>query len=330
MQATILKPPQGIFVFKGRYFQRESKMKLSIRQIKPDDTRLAERLVMRTMNRLREHYQLEPVPYKPTRKNNTMMCHLLKTDPGGTIGAFSGNRLVGYASAMVRDGHWYLAHLFTDAQFQGKGIGKKLLKRVYNLSKDREIHTHSLATFAYNPYAVQLYSQFGMYPLMMLPMMVLKKAKNQTLRKIKNDYDLKAVPITDYDQIEILNKLDKLNRGIYRPEDHKFWIDSQLTKGYIFNHGKKTVGYSLIIRNTMIGPVSSITPEYLIPCLTETINLMRGEETERIIVWVPGSNGSVMDFLFKNRFKLEENEVLMSDRLFARDECYIPASLAFY
>lgn len=305
-------------------------MKLSIRQIKPDDTRLAERLVMRTVNQLREDHNLEAIPYTPTRKNNNMMCHLLKTDPGGTIGAFLGNRLVGYASAMVRDGHWYLAHLFTDSRFQGKGIGRKLLKRVYDFSRDQEVHTHSLATFSYNPFAVQLYSQFGMYPLQMLPMFVLNRARGKAIRKIKNEYDLKSVPINDYSQIEILNKFDKRNRGIYRPEDHKFWIDSQLTIGFIFYHGRKAVGYSLIIRNSSVGPVTSITPEYLIPCLTETINIMRSQKTEKIMVWVTGNSGTIIDFLFKNRFKVEENEVLMSDRLFARDNCYIPASLAFY
>jgi GNAT superfamily N-acetyltransferase len=305
-------------------------MKLSIRKIKPDDTRLAERLVMRTMNRLRETHSMPPVPYKPRRARNTMMCHLLRTDPGGTIGAFSGNRMVGYASAMIRDGHWYLAHLFTDQRFQGKGIGRKLLKRVYNFDKKAEIHTRSLATFAFNPFAVQLYAQFGMYPIQMLPMMSWTYDKKKRVQKIKTDYDLKAIPIEDYEQIPILNRFDLPNRGVCRPEDHKFWIDSQFVHGFIFKYRGRPVGYTWITRDSVIAPVAVSKPKYLIPCLAETINYMRGQKFEKLMVWVPGNNGSVLDFLFQTKFKLEENELLMSDRPFANDECYIPASLAFY
>jgi len=305
-------------------------MKVSIRKLKPDDTTYAERLLMRTINDLREKCGLYLLPYKPKRKRNRMMCHLLKTDPNGAYCAYSGGRMIGYGQAMVRDGHWYLANLFTDRRFQNKGIGRRILKKTLSITKDQEIHTHSLATFAFNPSATALYTSFGFFPIQLLPMMVWKRDERKRLRKVKNDFSFRAIPIEKYEQIEILNKLDKKNRGIYRPEDHKFWIDNEFHRGYIFYHGSKIAGYSMIVRDEVIAPVSANSSEYLLPLLIETINICRTEKSKRVMVWLPGTKGDFLKFLLKHNFKIEENELLMSDRMFYNEDCYIPASLAFF
>lgn len=305
-------------------------MKISIRKMKPDDSIMAARLLMRTVNYLRKKNGLEPMKYKIPRKRNLMMCHLMKTDPNGAYVAFRDDRMIGYGQAMLRDGHWYLANLFTDPRSQNKGIGRKLLSRTLNITKDREVHTHSLATFSYNPLAVALYTSFGFFPIQIFPMMVLTNNEKKPVRKIKNEYTFKAVPTEDYSQIEILNRLDKKNRGVYRPEDHKFWIDSDRHRGHIFYHGRKVAGYADIIDNTVIAPINASSPEYLVPLLIENINLCLANKAKKVIVWVPGTRGDLMQFLLKKKFLIEENEILMSDRMFYNEACYIPASLAFF
>lgn len=307
-------------------------MKISIRRIKPADTNAAERLVMRTFNNLRKQHNMPPIPYKPTRKPNSYFCHILKTDPDLSYGAFVDGKMVAYASAHIRDGHWYLGHLFTDRKMQGQGLGYKLLKKVMKAPEGEEVHTHSLCTFAFNPHAVQIYSRFGMCAHTLLPYYTLKCDKKKKVRKLPNEYQFKVVPIDDYEQIEILNKLDKDNRGIYRPEDHKFWIDSDTAKGYIFYLKNKLIGYSMLIRDAVIAPVSVTNPKYLIPCLTEMINIWLSTESksDSVSLWVQGENHTVQEFLLNNKFKIMETEVLMTDRDFGRPECYLPAMLAMY
>ena len=307
-------------------------MKISIRKLKPEDTIAAERLVMRTYNNLLKQHGMEPIPYKPTRKQNRFYCHILKTDPTLQYAAFANDKLIAYASAMIRDGHWYLAHLFTDQKMQAKGLGAKLLKKVMKIPEGEEVHTRSLCTFAFNHYAVQLYTRFGMYAHTLLPFYSLKRDKKKKIRNIKNEYKFKVESITDYQQIEILNRLDKKNRMIYRPEDHKFWIDNELIKGYIFYLNRKVVGYSMTTRDTIIAPVSVTESRYLLPCLTEAINILLSTETESdsISLWAQGDNGPLQDFLLQHGFKISENELLMTDRMFGRPECYIPALLALY
>lgn len=305
-------------------------MDISIRRMKPEDSIYAARLLMRTVNDLRKKNGLEPMKYKLPRGRNPMMCHLMKTDPKGAYVAYEDDRLIGYGQAMLRDGHWYLANLFADPRSQNKGIGRKLLKRTLAITKGQEVHTHSLATFSYNPLAVALYISFGFYPIQILPMMVLTNDEKKPVRKLRNDISFKTVPTEDYGQIEILNRLDKKNRGIYRPEDHKFWIDSERHQGHIFYHGRKVAGYADIIDNTVIAPVNAASPEYLVPLLIETINICLSNKAKRVIVWIPGTRGDILEFLLKKHFRIEENEILMSDRMFYNEACYIPASLAFF
>ena len=170
-------------------------MDISIRRMKPDDTIYAGRLLMRTVNDLRKKNGLGPMIYKLPRGRNPMMCHLLKTDPEGAYVAYKNDRLIGYGQAMLRDGHWYLANLFADPRNQNKGLGRKLLKRTLAITKGKDVHTYSLATFSYNPLAVALYTSFGFYPIQILPMMILTNDEKKPVRKLKNEIKLKNLPI---------------------------------------------------------------------------------------------------------------------------------------
>jgi len=305
-------------------------MDIKIRKIKPEDTIAAERLIMRTYNKLRKDNGKEPVPYKPTRKKNPTMCHLLNTDPKGAYGAFKDGKMVGYSQAFVRDGQWYLAELFVDSRLQCKGLGSKLLKKSLSITKGEKIHTHSLATFSYNPTAIALYTSFGFPPIRLLPRLQWIKEEKKRKRRLKTEYDFKSVLIESYEQIEILNKLDKKNRGIYRPEEHKYWIDNQEMNGQIFYFGRKVVGYSYAWKDFYIVPVCARSSEFLLPLLKETINILRSRNSEKIALWVTGTNGEIMEFLLKDGFRIEENEVLMSDRMFYHEDSYIPAPLDIF
>jgi ribosomal protein S18 acetylase RimI-like enzyme len=305
-------------------------MDIKIRKIKPEETIAAEKLIMRTYNKLRKDNGMELIPYKPSRKKNPGLCHRMNTDPKGTYGAFKNGKMVGFSQAFIRDGHWYLAELFVDSRLQCKGLGRKLLKKSLSITKDEDVHTHSLATFSYNPTAIALYSSFGFHPIRLLPRMQWAKDKKKKKRKMKTGYDFKSVAIESYKQIEILNKLDKRSRGIYRPEEHKYWIDSEDITGQIFYLGRKVVGYSYSWKDIFIVPVCARSSEYLLPLLKETINILRSRDSEKISLWISGTNGNIMEFLLKDGFKIEENEVLMSDRMFYKEDSYIPAPLDIF
>jgi GNAT superfamily N-acetyltransferase len=306
------------------------KSNISVRRLHSKDIYAANDLVIKTINDLRAKHSMQPYPGPEKKKRNLLMDHLLQTDPSGSFGAFSGRKMVGYSAAMIRDGHWYLAFLFVDSNHQGKGIGRRLLNRSLLITREEDIHTHSLATFAFNAPAVGLYTAYGFHPIEALPMMGWKAKPGKPLRRIRNDIHFRIISITEYDQISILNKLDKKNRGIYRPEEHKFWMDSPNIKGYLFYDGRKLAGYSMIIRDEIIAPVNVTKPVYLIPVLTEMINMHRRPNGGELVLWVPGKRGDVLEFLIKHGFSMRELEILMSDRMFFNLDCYLPATLAFF
>src|SRR6185437_16763356 len=57
-------------------------------------------------------------------------AHILAT--GRSVVAERDGTVVGFASAWIRDGHWFLASLFVDAAAQGAGIGPALLDAVWD------------------------------------------------------------------------------------------------------------------------------------------------------------------------------------------------------
>ena len=118
-----------------------------------------------------------------------LIDHLHTTDPDMFYCAWKGDRLVGFAGAYVRGKQWYLAWLFVHPSLQDKGVGRKLLEKVW---RDRPGMVHSLCTFAFNMQAVGLYSKFGMSPLADLPWM---KAEPLKLKKLKPT-GLKIIDIT--------------------------------------------------------------------------------------------------------------------------------------
>jgi len=280
----------------------------------------AGKLIRTSVNNLRVKNGLKPQRWR-LAGIPPQLDHLRKTDPGLSVCAWDGDKLVGYTSALVRGQQWYLSQLFVHPRYQDKGVGRQMLERVW---QDSPSMTHSLCTFAYNMQAVGIYSRFGMAPLCDLPWLHADPKKTRQLQPT----GLKIIDSHTRADLKWLNELESKIRGYAHPQEWKLWLSNEKYKLYFFtNHGKK-IGYGMILNNMAIAPVGVISPEYMIDVMTEMIRLAKPKKGKKIMLWCPTQNIKLYRFLIEIGFRASELEIFMSDTPYPDWQRYVPATLA--
>jgi GNAT superfamily N-acetyltransferase len=303
--------------------------RLSIRKLREADMTNANRTVMSSFNALRRKNGFKPHRVRITRPE-PFMVHLMRTDPNGCLGAFIGDQMVGYAQSVVREHQWYLAFLFVKPGKWGRGIGRKLLEKTLKTADPTEVTIYSLCTFSYNPQAIALYSSYGMTPTE--PILLFRWARDSktALNPGKPKHDLRVEVINDYDKLGFINKLDEKNRGLMRPEEHKFAIDSSTTELLLFYDGRKRVGYAATMEIGTIAPISAISPDYLEDMTRICITRVLEADSKMIALHCPGSNARMMQVLLEIGIPIVETNLLLTNKPFGRLDHYIPAHLTVF
>jgi GNAT superfamily N-acetyltransferase len=303
--------------------------RLSIRKLKDGEMKQAFRLVVNSSNALMKKVNRKPWRIRITAPHPLMM-HMKHTDPDGCIGAFENDKMVGFASSTIRENHWYLGYLFVAPGRWSRGIGRKLLTRVRATADPHEVDLFSLTTFSYNPQAVALYTSSGMPPYCPIMNVDWKRDSGRKLKLRRPERKLTVRDIDDYEKLGFINKLDKRNRGVTRPEDHKFFIDNDKCKLVSFYDGRKPVGYAVFFKGGWVAPVSAIDPSYLPDMLNGCVRHQLDAECKQIGFNCAGSNGAILQYLLKIGFRIDETLLLMSNRPFGNLLSYLPAHLAIF
>ena len=297
-------------------------LKVIYRKCRKKDLLLAVRLVGKSHNALRRRVGLPPIRRRITRTPHWFL-HLLETDPETHKCAWAGDKIVGFAGAVIRGRQWYLSFLFVHPRYQGRGIGKTLLERVW-----REGHgmSHSLATFAYNPQAIGLYSKFGMAPLSALPMM---QADPKEL-KLSEGSGLEISTVCRRHDLAWMNRLEKEIRGYTRLREWHYWLKDKDHKLYLFRDRGRLVGYSLIGFDYQIAPAGAISNEYLSKVVLESVKSVHPGKDRKVTLWCPPQNIALYQTLVGRGFRISEVELFMSDRDYADWQRYVPATLSVF
>jgi GNAT superfamily N-acetyltransferase len=303
--------------------------RLSIRKLKDDEMKQAFRLVVDSGNAFMRRVNREQWKIRITAPHPLMM-HMKHTDPDGCVGAFENDRMVGFASSIIREHNWHLGYLFVAPGRWGRGIGRRLLTRVIATADPHEVDLFSLCTFAYNSQAVALYSSFGIPPQSLILNLEWRRDSARQLRVRRPERKLTMRHIDDYEKLGFISKLDKRNRGVTRPEDHKFFIDNDNCELVSFYGGRKPVGYAVLYDFGWVAPVSAVDPTYLPDMVTSCVRHQLERECRLIIFNCPGSNGAILQKLLKIGFRIRDTELLMSSKPFGNLDCYLPAHLAIF
>ena len=303
--------------------------RLSIRKLKDNEMKRAYRLVADSGNALQKEFNREQYRIRITAPHPLMM-HMKHTDPEGCVGAFEGERMVGFASSITRENHWYLGYLYIAPGRWSRGLGRKLLTRVIGTVDPHEVNLFSLCTLSFNTQAVALYSSFGMYPQCAILNMEWNRDSGRKLKVGRPDRKLAMRHIDDYEKLGFINKLDKRNRGVTRPEDHKFFIDNDKCELASFYDGRKPVGYTVLYENGWVAPISAVDPAYLPDMMKICVRHQLDRECKLIGLNCPGTNGVVLRQLLKIGLRIDAIDLLISNRPFGNLDSYLPAHLAIF
>jgi GNAT superfamily N-acetyltransferase len=271
-----------------------------------------------------------------------LFAHLQATDPdrfivGTTIGPGDGSsgataeRVIAFASAILRERLWYLSMLFVLPELQRTGIGRQLLAHV--LPPDGEM-ARATATDSAQAISNALYATYGITPRMPLLNLVGLPDRPAAFGALPSG----VVP-RPFDRVagssedggghgDLGGALDRLDRelfGVAHPEDHRY-LRTEGRHGWLYlGPDGLPVGYGYAGEAGRLGPVAARDPNLLGPILGHLTSAVvpRGA----FAIWIGGAADRALVPALHAGFRLEPFPVLLCwDRPFADFSRYLPIS----
>jgi GNAT superfamily N-acetyltransferase len=289
-----------------------------------------------------------PEDLAPLRR---LLAHLLATDPDRFwVAAGREDEVVGFASASVREGLWFLAMLFVLPGTQARGIGQALMDHAQagtavapggpavpgpDHALDSGIHTWGMCTDAVQPISNGLYARRGMVPR--IPIWRLFGEVRRwpavpppppSLESVAFESVAATEPDGERRLQAILDDLDRTVIGAAHPADHGFLRRDGRVGFLLRDRGDGTpLGYVYGSGIGRMGPLLALDP-----ALHPTLIGVAVRETPAlgpVALWVPGTADVATRALLDAGLRLDGFPGLVcwsrADHPFER---YLPISLA--
>ncbi len=282
-------------------------------------------------------------PTLPTENGSIvrLYTHLRSTDPDRFVAALAadpdatdGERIVAFASAVMRDRLWFLSMLFVLPEAQGSGVGRALLARVAPSADAATFR--ATATDSLQPISNALYASLGIVPRVPLLNLIGLPERPDVFGSLPSG--VTAVPFDDIagggggpgggGHARLAAWVDALDRevlGVTHPIDHRFLrIEGRRGWMYLGPDGEP-VGYGYSGEAGRLGPVAARDEALVAPILGHLTSAVvpRGA----FALWLPGTADRAMVATLQAGFRLEQFPVLLCwDRPFADLGRYLPTS----
>jgi GNAT superfamily N-acetyltransferase len=315
---------------------------------------------IRTWRAGTEAYQarlgLPPVPddLGPLRR---LLNHTLTTDPERFWVAVSTastdlvpERHLGFASATVRDGLWFLSMLFVEPDAQAGGIGSALMDRAQagrdvdpggpavpgpDAPLDTGIATWGMCTDTLQPISNGMYARRGMLPRVPIWRLFGEPRRWSAIPPLSAS--LESVPFEALAAdgrdghrrlAEAVDALDREILGVAHPADHAYLRRDGRSGFLVRERGTgRALGYGYGSPVGRLGPVAALDPA-LHPAILGTL-VRETPALGPIAIWVPGAAAEATRALLAAGLRLDGFPALIcwsaADHPFER---YIPISLA--
>jgi ribosomal-protein-alanine N-acetyltransferase len=97
----------------------------------------------------------------PTPWSRSMFASELAKPSSISLGAFDGDRLVGYLIISRYVDAWHVMNVAIDPDYRRRGIASTMLERLFELTADDERRGYTLEVRVSNDAAIQLYERLG-------------------------------------------------------------------------------------------------------------------------------------------------------------------------
>ncbi len=268
-----------------------------------------------------------------------LYTHLRSTDPQRFVvatqpvsaGGGPDERVVAFASAILRERLWYLSMLFVLPELQGAGVGRQLLARVL---PDGDGIARATATDSAQPISNALYATYGIAPRMPLLNLSGLPVRPEAFGALPSGivpvaFDaIAAGPPDGPGHRRLTAAVDALDRellGAAHPMDHRF-LRTENRHGWLY-HGPDgaPLGYGYAGEAGRLGPVAVRDEALLAPILGHLTSVVapRGAFAS----WIGGAADRALVAMLEAGFRLDQFPVLLCwDRPFADFSRYLPIS----
>lgn len=264
-----------------------------------------------------------------------LYVHLQSTDPErfvvATLPAESGERIVAFAAALMRERLWFLSMLFVLPELQGAGVGRALLARVS--PRDGEASFRSTATDSSQPISNALYASQGIVPRVPLLNLIGLPQDADAFGAMPSG--IVPVPFAEiaggsggdgHRQLaEAVDALDREVLGVAHTADHRYLRQENRTGWLYRGPDGSPVAYGYATEAGRIGPVAVRDDTLLAPILGHLSGAVipRGA----FALWLPGTADRAVVPALQAGFRLDQFPVLLCwDRPFADLARYLPIS----
>ncbi len=250
-------------------------------------------------------------------KRRPLYEHLARTAAHFWI-AQDGERPVGYARSIERDGVLELTEFFVLPEVQAGGVGRELLARAFPTEPAH--HRTIIATSDLR--AQGRYLRAGVYPR--FPIYFLGRAPEP----VAIESDLVIAEIADADSaLPQLAALDKAVLGHRRDADHRYLLATR--QGFLYRREGVPVGYGYAGHNN--GPIALLDPADFPAVLAHAESRAHARGAARTGFEVGMINAAAVDYLLRRGYLLDAFfAFFMSSAPFGRFENYIFTSPPFF
>jgi GNAT superfamily N-acetyltransferase len=263
-----------------------------------------------------------------------LYTHLRSTDPERFVVACrrdqdapGGERIVAFASALVRERLWFLSMCFVLPELQGTGVGRALLERVAPPGDAETVR--ATATDSAQPIANALYASLGMVPRVPLLNLIGLPSRPEAFGALPSG--VRPIPFerlaTEGHEslVAMVDALDAETLGIRHAIDHRY-VRTEGRQGFLYQGPDGSpLAYGYAGEAGRVGPVASRDPALIAPIL--------GHLTREIVprgafaMWLPGTADRAVVGALQAGFRLEPFPVLLCwDRPVADLTRYLPIS----
>jgi GNAT superfamily N-acetyltransferase len=232
--------------------------------------------------------------------------------------AEEGDKIVGYARALMSDGVRELSEFFVLPELQGRGVGRELMARTFPKQGARR----RVIMASTDTRAQVRYLKSGVYPRFAIQYLFRKPER----RNIETDLLFKPAPNTP-DTIAAMRTIDAAVLDFVRDEIHEFLLNGR--KAYLYQRGEQVVGYGYMGKGT--GPIALLDGSDFPAVLAHAENDAAERGEREFGISLPLINRAATDHMLEHKFNLEGFVVLfMSDEPFGRFENYAISSPDYF
>jgi GNAT superfamily N-acetyltransferase len=264
--------------------------------------------------------------------------HLSATDPERfvvavqTLPETGEERIVAFATALVRERLWFLSMLFVAPEAQAAGIGRALLAEVMPPADAGMVL--ATATDSAQPISNALYSTYGIVPRIPLLNLVGLPDRPDAFDPLPSGvtpdpFETIAAGGPDGSGHRTLaDTVDALDRevlGVAHPADHRY-LRTESRRGWLYRGPDGApLGYGYATEAGRVGPIAVRDATLLSPIIGHltSVVLPRGA----FALWLPGSADRAVVSALRAGFRLDQFPVLLCwDQPFADFSRYLPIS----